>query len=155
MPADRKTATWYTVSMSEIRYEWAQSKESLEVIANDAAYEWEHNPEYFSELLHFKRALVAYVGEQPVGYLLFQVIWGNTPFLSQVWIHASMQEKGIGRTMVSMLEERLKTEGYNSLTTSNETKNTGAIQFVEKLGFEEIGTLQMGHGPEVFSIKKL
>lgn len=143
--------------MKQIIYTWIDKEKEadLRTIANDPAYEWEHNPEYFEELLYFKRALVAYDEGNVVGYLLFQIIWGNTPFLSQVWIKDSYQGQGIGKEMVDQLEDRLIQEGYDSLTASNEQKNIGAIAFVGKIGFVEIGTLEMSHGPEVFSLKKL
>jgi len=143
--------------MNDITYKWIshEEREALHVIANDPHYEWPHNKEYFEELIHFKRALVAYDGDAPVGYLLFQVIWGNTPFLSQIWINSTYHKHGIGKTLLEKLEERLQNDGYDSLTTSNETKNNAGIGFVQKMGFKKIGTLNMSHGPEVFSLKKL
>lgn len=143
--------------MNKIIYQWisGEERDALNTITDDPDYEWPHSEDYFEELIHFKRALVAYDGDSPVGYLLFQVIWGNTPFLSQIWINDKYQGQGIGRVMFEQLEERLNDEGYDSLTTSNETKNSAGIGFVQKMGFKEIGTLQMAHGPEVFSLKKL
>lgn len=143
--------------MTDITYTWISESDRavLLSIAHDPQYEWEHHEEYFEELIHFKRALVAYDGGIPIGYLLFQIIWGNTPFLSQIWINDQYQGQGIGRILTEKLEERLRLEGYDSLTTSNETKNDAGIGFVKKLGFKEIGTLEMRHGPEAFSIKRL
>lgn len=143
--------------MGPVELRWASETDrgALKTISNNSKYEWHHNLEYFDEVLRFKRALVAYDGESPVGYLLFQVIWGNTPFLSQIWLQDDYQGQGLGKKMVSLLEERLRTEGYDSLTTSNEKKNNDGIAFCKKMGFQEIGVLEMAHGPEVFSIKKL
>ena len=145
----------YTEKMNDIIYTWVTDRAPLEEISNNPKYEWPHNFEYFEELIHLKRALVAHAEGRPVGYLLFQVLWGNTPFLSQIWIDESQQGKGVGKQMVSMLEERLKNEKYDTLTTSNEVSNGAGVGFVSKIGFKTIGTLEMDHGPEVFSLKKL
>lgn len=140
---------------AELRWISESDREALDTISKDSKYQWHHSPEYFEEILRFRRALVAFDSGTPVGYLLYQVIWGNTPFLSQIWLKDDYQGQGLGKKMVVLLEERLRAEGYKSLTTSNEKKNADGVAFCKKLGFQEIGLLEMAHGPEVFSIKQL
>jgi ribosomal protein S18 acetylase RimI-like enzyme len=116
---------------------------------------WPHPKSFFEESIKYQRLLLAQDGQRPIAYLLYQVIWGNTAFLSLLKVLPDYQRKGVGKRMVKLLEERLVTLGFTSYVTSSETTNQNTKQFFPDLGFTNIGELNMNHGGEIFYLKKL
>lgn len=141
----------------QIRFSWAspdQLADCLEVEKN-AGTTWSHPKEYFEESVRYQRVLLAQAGEQAVAYLVYEVIWGNTAFLSLLKVLPNYQRQGIGKSMVKVLEERLISLGFKTYVTSSETVNPNTKRFFPDLRFVRIGELQMEHGEEIFYFKKL
>lgn len=101
------------------------------------------------------RVFVAETNNTIVWFSLYQVIWGNTPFLALVKVHPKYQNKWYWSALVGVTENRLKDNDFSSLTSSTEEKNTGAQNFHESLGFTKIWVLTLPHGREVFYRKEL
>lgn len=136
----------------------------------NAGTTWAHPKWFFEESLNYQRLLLARLstpalrtpgpstasnGEKAVAYLLYEVIWGNTAFLSLLKVLAEYQRKGIGTAMIKLLEERLLSQGFKSYVTSSEMVNQNTKHFFPALEFAPIGELQMQHGSEIFYLKKL
>ena len=140
-----------------ISFIWAKA-EQLEEVCNLGANfdsQWGHPKIFFEESLQCQRLLLASDGETPIAYLLYQIIWGNTAFLSLLNVLPAYQRKGIGTSMVKLLEVRLADLGFKSYVTSSETTNSNTKRFFPDLGFAQIGELNMHHGGEIFYLKKL
>lgn len=142
---------------SRINCTWALPEQLEEIwqLQQNAGTTWPHPKSFFEESLQYHRVLLACDGDRPIAYLVYQVIWGNTAFFSLLKVLPEYQRKGIGTAMVKLLEERLKSEGFNSYVSSSETVNQNTKRFFPSLGFAQIGELQMNHGGEIFYLKKL
>lgn len=69
-------------------------------------------------------------------------IFGNTPAgdgvkcrLLSIFVHPDHFRKGVGKSLISGLEERLLNDGINEYGLSVKQKNKPAIELYEKLGF--------------------
>lgn len=140
-----------------INFVWAtpDQLEDIWQLQEKSETSWPHPKWFFEESLKYERVLLAQDDKIPIAYLLYQVLWGNTAFLSLLKVSPAYQRKGIGKSMVKHLEERLTDLGYKSYVTSSETTNLNTKRFFPDLGFTHIGELKMAHGEELFYIKKL
>ena len=115
-----------------------------------------NNPKTFMlESIEAQRVLVAEVDGSVVGYALWQILWGNTPVLSLAKVFPVHQQKGVGSTLITELEERIKTAGFTHYLSSTMQENSDGQAFHSKLGFNNIGVLSMEHGEEIFYKKHL
>ncbi len=155
-----------TAVQNPIDYVWASPEQldDLWQMEQSMGTTWPHPRSYFEECIRYGRVLLANCGGQDgahggqaetVGYLVYEVIWGNTAFLSLLKIHPRFQQRGIGKKLVSLLEKRLTECGYKSYVTSTELINPYTKNFFPSLGFSHIGELSMQHGVEVFYLKRL
>ena len=136
---------------------WALPDQLSEVwnLEETSGATWAHPKSFFGESLLYERLLLALDGETPIAYLVYEVIWGNTAFLSLLKVLPDYQRRGIGKFMVKQLEERLVSLGFKSFVTSSETINQNTKRFFPDLGFVRIGELAMHHGGEIFYLKQL
>ncbi len=140
-----------------MNFVWASLDDLSEVweLEGKTGTSWVHAKSFFEESLRYQRLLLAKDGDTPVAYLIYDVIWGNTAFLSLLKVLPDHQRKGIGKNLVKLLEERLVDLEFKSYVTSSETVNLNTKRFFPDLGFTKIGELQMNHGGEIFYLKKL
>ncbi len=61
-----------------------------------------HPKLFFEESLRYQRLLLTRSDEAPIGYLVYQVLWGNTAFLSLLNLLPAYQRRGIGTSMVKL-----------------------------------------------------
>jgi ribosomal protein S18 acetylase RimI-like enzyme len=142
---------------SRITFSWASPEELPKVwqLFQDVGTTWPHPQAFFEESLTHQRLLLAYDDATPVAYLVYQIIWGNTAFLSLLKVLTEYQRTGIGTAMVGLLEKRLVSQGFASYVTSSEPTNQHTKRFLPALGFAQIGELRMYHGGELFYLKDL
>ena len=139
----------------EIRQANASDLESILDINKSFFTDYSHDESFFREGLAAGRVLIVDSGDKAAGYLIYQVLWGNTPFLALVRVLPESRGKGIGKKMLSICEEKLKKEGYEAIISSSEKVNKEGNEFHVKMGFEPVGTVQMIYGAEVFYRKNL
>lgn len=84
--------------------------------------------EFEDDSLH----LVASRGEQVLGCVLFQPDGRSGGRLFQMAVDPSLQGQGVGRLLVSHLEERLRREGVTEVTLHSRHH---AVGFYERLGY--------------------
>jgi ribosomal protein S18 acetylase RimI-like enzyme len=142
---------------TSIEFTWASPDQLADIlqVQEKSGTNWPHPKSFFEESLVYQRMLLALHDKTPVAYLLYEVIWGNTAFLSLLKVLPDHQRHGIGTSMVKLLEERLLSVGFKTYVTSSETTNQNTKRFFPNLGFTQIGELQMQHGEEIFYLKKL
>ncbi len=116
---------------------------------------YEHPEEFVAENLIAKRILVAKVDNRIVGYLLYQMLWGNTPFLALIKIIPELQSHGFGSALLAEFEATLRKQKFEKYISSTETINDMGQKFHERSGFKLIGELQMIYGEESFYVKEL
>ena len=59
-----------------------------------------------------KEVFIAFDDKKAVGYGIYQLLWGNTPFLSLLKVIPDYQRHGIGPKILEKIEDRLKKQGY-------------------------------------------
>lgn len=146
-----------TNKQGHIKFGWASPGELEDIcqVQQNFRTGWPHPKVFFQESLEYGRVLLATEGKTPIAYLVYELIWGNTAFLSLVKVLPEYQRRGIGTAMLNLLEERLVSLGFSTYVTSSETVNQHTKQLLPNLGFTQIGKLQMHHGEEIFYLKKL
>jgi len=111
---------------------------------------------FFEECLQNKAALLAYNKKKELlGFLLFQIFWGNTPFLALLKVIPNAQGKGVGSALLNSFEKEMQQQKFSFYMSSTEESNDEGISFHQKKGFCESGRLNMPHGKEIFFQKQL
>ena len=142
--------------MLVIRVAKASDREEIDQITKEFSdHEYSHSPKYFNEAISSQKLLVALIENKVVGYLTYQLIWGNTPFLELMRVTLSQQNKGIGSELLRKLEIILKKSGYKVLISSSEEVNEVGNAWHQKKRFEPIGQLKMIYGVEIFYKKEI
>jgi GNAT superfamily N-acetyltransferase len=137
--------------MNDVRIEAARESDLGSILEIDERFKHEHphRESYLEEGIAFGRVFIARSDEEVAGYLIYHLIWGNTPFLALVRVLQEFQGRGIGRALIGELERTLRAEGFKALISSS-TVNESANDFHEKMGFRKIGALPMIYGVENF-----
>ncbi|MDN4527260.1 GNAT family N-acetyltransferase [Fictibacillus fluitans] len=97
-----------------------------------------------NEELSPERSLVAYDGEQPVGFILngFRTINGQkVSWNGGTGVIPDYRGKGIGKELMTASMELYKQEGINFLMLEAISENTKAIKLYEKMGYKTIDEL--------------
>ena len=138
---------------------WATESNLSGVMKINAEFSEENdynNPEsFYLESIENSRLLALEVDKKVVGFLVFQILWGNTPFLALIKISRDFQRQGLGKKMINIFEKKLKKLGFKNYISSSEEINEIGKIFHKKLGFKNIGSLNMIYGKEIFFIKDL
>ena len=73
-----------TSDQNSLNFIWALPEQLADVwrLEEMAGTKWAHPKSFFAESLQYQRLLLASDGEKPIAYLLYEIIWGNTAFLS-------------------------------------------------------------------------
>jgi len=142
-----------------IKTKLAHKKDLASILKIDAEFSNEHeykNPKiFYLESIGSGRLFVASTHEKIIGFLVFQILWGNTPFLALLKVSKSHQRKGVGSELIKKLEQVLRKQGFNNYISSTETINTVSQKFHTTNGFLPIGKLEMIYGSEQFYKKVL
>jgi GNAT superfamily N-acetyltransferase len=143
--------------MNSINFVWASPEmlDSIWQLETNCGTNWPHPKTYFAERLNSQRVLVALDGEQPIAYLVYVILWGNTPFIELCKVSPNSRRKGIAKNLVKTFEERMIKDGFRSYVTSTETKNALTTEALPAHGYTFINELNMAHGGEMFYLKKL
>src|ERR1700739_3371289 len=130
--------------MSEIQISQAEQSDldSILAINQHFSYLYSHEESYLQQQIAAGRVFLARSGEQVVGYLIYELIWGNTPFLALIRVLPEFQRKGIGSALFKELERALKQSGFKALVGSSTAGEIGN-EFQVKMGFKKIGTLPL------------
>ena len=142
-------STIYIASLSDI--------ESIILINTliDPSNDYAHPRKFLEEQISSKRVLLITLWREIIGYLLYQILWGNTPFLAIINISPTYQRQWHGTHLIQSMEIKLKTEGFLSYISSTERINTFSQWFQTSQSLVEIGSLHMSHGEEIFYRKNL
>jgi GNAT superfamily N-acetyltransferase len=104
------------------------------------------------------RVLLAFVRGQPVGWLVWTLLWARLPFIELLYVEPNDRRLGVAAAMLAALERELVAGGRGLLLSSTQDDNPGALSWHLEQGFEESGVLD-GVNPgdigEVFLRKAL
>lgn len=114
------------------------------------------NPDTFIELsINLWQVYVCEIDDKIVWFLLYQILWWNTPFLSLIKIMNEYQWKWYWSKLLEELEIELNDIWYNSYICSTELVNNLSQKFITANNFKKIGALKMNHWEEFFYIKEI
>ena len=106
-------------------------------------------------LISLERVLMACEGNEPVGWLRWNLFWDNTPFMNMLYVLEPYQRRGVGRALVARWEELAQAQGFSTVMTSTQA-NEEAQHFYRKLGYRDAGVLLLpGEAAEIIFHKEL
>jgi len=112
---------------------------------------------WFERKLERDELLVA-EDEAIVGYLMWTKIW-RMPWIEFVRVLIDNRRQGVGRALVTGLEDRLRAADAWMLISSSSGNDTDAIAWHRAIGFEDGGRIEWkmwrGAPPEVLHYKEL
>lgn len=139
---------------SQIQIRFAQMNDADWCIANDRFAP----AAMIRRKIGFEEILVAEIEGQLVGYLRLEYLWSKIPYIALIFVVENQQKQGLGRALVSWVEEYLRDKDHSALLSSVQLDNPSAQEWHRKLGFEECGILNginRGGIGEVFFRKSL
>ena len=109
-----------------------------------------HPTSYINARLRDKMAFVAKEENKAIGFLIYNIWWGNCPFIELIKIKESHQRQEIGHHLLETAIDELKSKNYKELISSSEVVNDMGNNFHRKWGFKKINSLNLLHGEEQF-----
>lgn len=76
-----------------------------------------------------------------IGCLKIEYIWTHLPFISYIVIKNDFRASGVGKSMLTFLEEYLRNNGQDTLLSSTMTDALRPQKWHLKMGFVECGML--------------
>lgn len=118
------------------------------------------DPKKIEQKVVANEIIIALDDVQPIGLVKFSYFWATRPYMDLIWIKEAYRNKGIGKQLLSFLEDYLVSQGYLYLMTSSEKDELAPQKWHTSQGFIPCGeltslNLPMANVPEVFFYKKL
>ena len=99
------------------------------------------NTDIIKNKITMNEVIVAEVNNEVIGCLKIEYIWTHLPFISYIVIRKDFRSSGIGKSMLSFLEEHLREDGQSTLLSSTMTDAVNPQKWHLKMGFIECGIL--------------
>ena len=99
------------------------------------------NTDIIKNKITMNEVIVAEVNNEVIGCLKIEYIWTHLPFISYIVIRKDFRSSGIGKSMLSFLENYLKKNGRSTLLSSTMTDAVNPQKWHLKMGFIECGIL--------------
>ena len=91
--------------------------------------------------ISMKEVIVAESNNEVIGCLKIEYIWTHLPFISYIVIKNDFRASGLGKSMLTFLEEYLRNNGQDTLLSSTMTDALRPQKWHLKMGFVECGML--------------
>ncbi|CAM2078181.1 GNAT family N-acetyltransferase [Paraclostridium bifermentans] len=91
--------------------------------------------------ISMNEVIVAEVNNEVIGCLKIEYIWTHLPFISYIVIRKEFRSSGVGKSMLTFLEQYLKENGQSTLLSSTMTDAVNPQKWHLKMGFIECGML--------------
>jgi predicted N-acetyltransferase YhbS len=83
--------------------------------------------------------IMARIGERTVGFICVNHLWSLIPFMEVIAVEDELQRQGIGRALVSFLEEHARAAGAPLIMSSSDSP--GAQAWHRSVGFQKVGAM--------------
>ena len=93
-----------------------------------------------------REVVVAEMDGELVGHLRLDYLWSSLPHLAQVRVVKHHRRQGIGRALVTFVEQQARTSGIDKILSSTRPDKVEALAWHRQIGFTECGSLE-GFGP--------
>jgi ribosomal protein S18 acetylase RimI-like enzyme len=108
--------------------------------------------------LQAKEVVMADLDGELVGLLRLDYLWSSIPHVAQVRVVEHHRRDGIGRALVTFVEQQARSRGTDKILSSTRPDKIGAQAWHRQIGFAECGSLE-GIGPNdeptIFFLKML
>lgn len=102
-----------------------------------------------------ERILIMFNDDIFIGWLRFNLFWGNIPFMNMLYLLEGYRGKGYGSRLVSFWEKEMLKSKYKMVLTSTQS-NEQAQFFYRKIGYVDCGSLLLPDEPlEIILLKNL
>ena len=91
--------------------------------------------------ISMNEVIVAEVNNEVIGCLKIEYIWTHLPFISYIVIRKEFRSSGVGKSMLTFLEQYLKENRQSTLLSSTMTDAVNPQNWHLKMGFIECGML--------------
>ena len=91
--------------------------------------------------ISMNEVIVAEVNNEVIGCLKIEYIWTHLPFISYIVIRKEFRSYGVGKSMLTFLEQYLIENGQSTLLSSTMTDAVNPQKWHLKMGFIECGML--------------
>jgi N-acetylglutamate synthase-like GNAT family acetyltransferase len=115
-------------------------------------------PEVVGHKIEAQAVLIAEHVGQPVGYLRLEYLWSSVPYIALIRVLPDHRRRGVGRALLTDLEDRLRAQGHKALYSSSQADEPEPQAWHRHMGFHECGFIAglNGNGVgEVFFRKAL
>jgi len=86
-----------------------------------------------------------------IGFLIYNIWWGNCPFIELIKIREQYQRRGVGLKLLNNAKQELHAMGFTKLISSTEVINSLGLGFHDKANFKKLSApLNLPHGEEQF-----
>jgi GNAT superfamily N-acetyltransferase len=85
--------------------------------------------------------LVAELDGTPVGYLRIELLWSLQPYVALIRVLEGYRRRGVGRALLSHLEQSLKDAGQSQLFSSCQVDEPEPQAWHRHMGFSECGII--------------
>jgi GNAT superfamily N-acetyltransferase len=85
--------------------------------------------------------IIAEVDGKPIGYLRVEYLWSQVPYIGVVFVEDDYRKEGIGRKILSFLEDYLRSRGYDRLFSSSTVNEPEPQAWHRAVGFVESGMI--------------
>ena len=85
--------------------------------------------------------IIAELDGQPIGYLRLEYLWSNIPYIGVIFVIDMYRHEGIGRKILSFLENYLLSRGHSQLFSSSQANEPEPQAWHRSVGFVECGII--------------
>ena len=97
--------------------------------------------EFFNRKIKYNEIFVAKIDNKQVGFLIFDYLWSEVPFMASIWIYPNFRKKGIGKSMLNYFEQYLSNNNYTLLFSSSMENAKEAQAWHRHMGFKDCGII--------------
>jgi len=110
-----------------------------------------YHPEfYLKSRINDGMAFIARDKDDVCGFLIYNIWWGNCPFIELIKVRQPYQRQGVGTQLLNHAKQDLRLKGFKKLVSSTEMINPLGLEFHDKTMFNKLNTLDLPHGREQF-----
>jgi len=106
--------------------------------------------DYLSSRIRDGFVYLAARDNENVGFLIYSIWWGNTPFIELLTVKPECRRSGAGTALLEAAVRDIKAKGFRDIISSAIAANPLGVQFHEKKGFQKLESLSMPHAQEQF-----
>ena len=115
-------------------------------------------PEIVLRKIEWREVIVAEFNGSLAGYLRLEYLWAKLPYIALIHVLPEYRGRGVGRALLTFVEEFLRAEGHTTLYSSSQADEAEPQAWHRHTGFKECGMIagiNEGGIGEVFFRKEL